>query len=64
MLCICFILIRYSERDGGRSDGEYEEETRYVDRKEYDGKWADNGEHPVVGEQEKVVEPIPSKVDN
>ncbi|XP_023947463.1 tetratricopeptide repeat protein 14 isoform X2 [Bicyclus anynana] len=34
---------RDKERDSHRSEGEYEEE-RYVDRKEYDGKWADGNE--------------------
>lgn len=58
------LYIRYSERDGGRSEGEYEEETRYVDRKEYDGKWADNGEHGGAAEQEKGAEPAPAKGEN
>ncbi|CAH2988515.1 unnamed protein product [Chilo suppressalis] len=49
----------YSERDSHRSEGEYEEE-RYVDRKEYDGKWADGNEPERPQTEEKPAEQ-PSK---
>ena len=54
---IFFLLTCSYSRDSHRSEGEYEEE-RYVDRKEYDGKWADGNEpernaHP----EEKQEEP-------
>ncbi|XP_045776538.1 tetratricopeptide repeat protein 14 isoform X1 [Maniola jurtina] len=39
-----------------RSEGEYEEE-RYVDRKEYDGKWADGNEPEPRHVEEKPEEP-------
>ncbi|CAB3231335.1 unnamed protein product [Arctia plantaginis] len=52
---------RYSERDSHRSEGEYEEE-RYVDRKEYDGKWADGNEpERNTHTEEKPVEPPPKE---
>ncbi|XP_075992008.1 uncharacterized protein LOC142987248 isoform X5 [Anticarsia gemmatalis] len=52
---------RYSERDSHRSEGEYEEE-RYVDRKEYDGKWADGNEpERNAHNEEKPAEPAPKE---
>lgn len=49
---------RFSERGSHRSEGEYEEE-RFVDRKEYDGKWADGNEPERNHTEEKtaVAEP-------
>ncbi|XP_059059281.1 tetratricopeptide repeat protein 14 homolog isoform X2 [Achroia grisella] len=46
---------RYSGRDSHRSEGEYEEE-RFVDRKEYDGKWADGNEPERPPAEEKAPE--------
>ncbi|XP_048484950.1 tetratricopeptide repeat protein 14 homolog isoform X3 [Plutella xylostella] len=53
---------RYSERDSHRSEGEYEEE-RFVDRKEYDGKWADGNEpeRPPAEEKPAAEEPAPKE---
>ncbi|KOB65341.1 Tetratricopeptide repeat protein 14 [Operophtera brumata] len=50
---------RDKERD---SEGEYEEE-RYVDRKEYDGKWADGNEpeRNAPNTEEKPAEPAPKE---
>ncbi|XP_013133756.1 PREDICTED: tetratricopeptide repeat protein 14 homolog isoform X5 [Papilio polytes] len=47
-------------RDSHRSEGEYEEE-RYVDRKEYDGKWADGNEPDRTQHEEKAPEEAPKE---
>lgn len=47
---------RYSGRGSHRSEGEYEEE-RFVDRKEYDGKWADGNEPDRAERQERPERP-------
>lgn len=52
----CFSYSRYSERDSHRSEGEYEE-GRFVDRKEYDGKWADGDEPEQNNVEEKPAPP-------
>ncbi|KPJ11888.1 Tetratricopeptide repeat protein 14-like [Papilio machaon] len=51
---------RLSERNSHRSEGEYEEE-RYVDRKEYDGKWADGNEPDRSHQEEKAPEEPPKE---
>lgn len=51
---------RYSERDSHRSEGEYEEE-RFVDRKEYDGKWADGNNEPEAARPERTEEKPPAE---
>lgn len=61
--CLFFSYSRFSERDSHRSEGEYEEE-RFVDRKEYDGKWADGNEPEKNHTEEKpAAEPAVAPVE-